>query len=371
MFSLPSVLLASIAVATTASSSSSAAAAAALAAEDAQRPIPAPSSLYPSRHNHNDDDDDDTPLPLVIWHGLGDNYAAEGLQSVGALAEEVHPGTFVYFVALGADASADRTATFYGDVNAQVAAVCDALAAHPILSTAPAVDALGFSQGGQFLRAYAQRCAAPPLRSLVTFGSQHNGIVDYRACGRADLLCRGALALMHSNTWGAWAQAHLVPAQYFRDPADLASYRAHSNFLADVNNELVDEDKDEDEDSAATRGSRRNETYARNLAALENFVMYMFADDTTVIPKETSWFAEVEGGAVTPLRKRRLYTEDWLGLRALDAKGGLRFETTPGDHMEISDDVLEDVFRRYFGPLNRTSERGGGRDAAGASVGEL
>lgn len=294
----------------------------------------------PLARRDDGDDNDDTPLPLVIWHGLGDNYANEGLRSVGALAEAVHPGTFVYYVQLGETASADRTATFFGNVSAQLEAVCAALAAHPILSTAPAIDALGFSQGGQFLRGYVERCNAPPVRSLVTFGSQHNGIVDYRACGAADLLCRGALALLHGNTFSAYLQGHLVPAQYFRDPADLDPYREASHFLADINNE---------------RDRRHpNPAYADNVARLARLALYMFEDDTTVIPKQTAWFDDVDGDTVTPLRARALYKEDWIGLQRLDRKGGLHFRTTPGDHMQLDDEILTQAFEEYFGPYNKT-----------------
>ncbi|KAI0844010.1 alpha/beta-hydrolase [Daldinia vernicosa] len=287
------------------------------------------------------DDEDDTPLPVVIWHGLGDTFSAEGLQSVGGLVEKINPGTFVYYVHLDESPSNDRTATFYGNVTEQVAKVCEDLAAHPILSTAPAIDAVGFSQGGQFLRAYVERCNFPPVRTLVTFGSQHNGIVDYKACSAADWLCKGAMALLHGNTWSSWVQSRLVPAQYFRDPSDLDNYLEHSNFLADINNER----------------EKKNETYAKNIANLENFVLYVFEDDTTVIPKETSWFEEVNGTEVTPLRAQKLYTEDWIGLRALDRKGGLKFKTTPGEHMQISDEVLEGTFSEFFGPFKSSAPK--------------
>ncbi|KAH8681043.1 palmitoyl-protein thioesterase precursor [Xylariales sp. PMI_506] len=285
-----------------------------------------------------DDDDDDTPLPVVIWHGLGDNYAAEGLQSVGEIIDEVNPGTLVYYVRLDESPSSDRSASFFGNLTEQVDKVCADLAGHQILSTAPAVDAIGFSQGGQFLRAYVERCNNPPVRNLVTFGSQHNGIVDYRACGPSDWLCRGAMALLHTNTFSQYVQSHLVPAQYFRDPADLDNYLDGSNFLADINNERA----------------LKNQTYADNIAALDNLVMYMFEDDTTVIPKETGWFEEVDGDTHIPLRARPLYTEDWLGLRRLDRKGGLKFRTTPGDHMQISDKVLRETLKEFFGPYGRT-----------------
>ncbi|KAK8051027.1 Palmitoyl-protein thioesterase 1 [Apiospora rasikravindrae] len=280
---------------------------------------PHPQQQQPLRSTAaKDDPENDTPLPLVVWHGLGDNYAAEGLQSVGELAEAIHPGTFVYYVRMDEQASADRTATFWGNVTTQIEKVCADLAAHPILSTAPAID-------------------APPVRSLVTFGSQHNGIVDYRACGPMDWLCKGAMALLHGNTFSSYVQGRLVPAQYFRDPNDLDRYLEASNFLADINNERV----------------LKNKTYAENLAGLENFVMYMFADDTTVLPKETAWFEEVNGTESTPLRARKLYSEDWIGLRELDRKGGLKFETTPGDHMQLSEKVLNETFTEYFGPYGK------------------
>ncbi|OAA66888.1 palmitoyl-protein thioesterase precursor [Niveomyces insectorum RCEF 264] len=288
----------------------------------------------------DDDDDDDTPLPLVIWHGLGDNFAAEGLQEVGTLADQINPGTLVYYVHLDDSASGDRSATFFGNVSEQVAQVCAALAADPILSTAPAIDALGFSQGGQFLRAYVERCNFPPVRSLVTFGSQHNGVTEFVECRGTDLVCRAAMALLRGNTWSPFVQGRLVPAQYFRDPATPATYAdylAHSNFLADINNERA----------------AKNATYRAHLASLAHFVMYLFANDTTAIPKASAWFSEVNGTEEVPLRARALYQEDWLGLQALDRKGGLHFRSVPGAHMQIAAEELASVFAEFYGPFNK------------------
>jgi palmitoyl-protein thioesterase len=287
-----------------------------------------------------EDDNDDTPLPLIIWHGLGDNYAAEGLASTAKLAEETNPGTLVYIIRLDDDASADRSATFFGNVTLQIEKVCEDLAAHPILSTAPAVDALGFSQGGQFLRGYIERCNFPPVRSLVTFGSQHNGISEFQTCGPNDWLCKGSQALLRSNTWSSFVQSRLVPAQYFRDPNKYDDYLEYSNFLADINNER----------------ELKNKTYKENLEKLERFVMYVFEDDITVIPKETGWFAEVNGTDVTGLREREIYKEDWLGLKTLDKKGALKFETTEGGHMSLSEKLLEKVFKENYGPFGKSFE---------------
>ncbi|KFX90359.1 hypothetical protein O988_08246 [Pseudogymnoascus sp. VKM F-3808] len=288
------------------------------------------------------DDDFETPLPLIIWHGLGDSFTSAGMQEIGSLAESINPGTFVYNIHLGASASADQRATFFGNLTTQLEEVCADLAAHPILSTAPAVDALGFSQGGQFLRAYVQRCNFPPVRSLVTFGSQHNGITKFQTCGPSDWLCKGANAILRGGAWSAFTQSRLVPAQYFRDPEDMENYLENSNFLADINNER----------------ELKNEGYKENLKTLENFVMYLFDEDVTVVPKESAWFAEVNGTDVTPLKERSIYTENWLGLKELDEAGKLKFLTVNGGHMRLNDEVLNSTFGNYFGPESRSFDHG-------------
>jgi palmitoyl-protein thioesterase len=85
--------------------------------------------------------------------------------------------------------------------------------------------------------------------------------------------------------------------------------------------------------------------------------MYLFEDDETVVPKETGWFAEVNGTDVTLLRDREIYREDWIGLKALDRKGALKFETTEGQHMRLTDKLLEKVFKDNYGPFGREFEK--------------
>ncbi|KAF2870718.1 Alpha/Beta hydrolase protein [Massariosphaeria phaeospora] len=296
---------------------------------------------------------DPQPLPLIIWHGLGDNYAADGLHEVGDLAIKTNPGTFVYYVRCHDDPGTDSRATFIGNLTEQLAQVCEDIASHEILSTAPALNALGFSQGGQFLRGYIERCNHPPVKNLVTFGSQHNGIAKYQVCGDDDWVCRSWISLLKGHTWSDFVQSHVVPSQYFRatnfstgDPTP--EYLAHSNFLADINNERA----------------RKNTTYAANMAALDRFIMYVFANDTTVIPKESGWFAQtnISSGEVVELRDRPIYQQDWIGLKELDEKGGLVFETTSGGHMTFEDDVLEHVFKTYFAPTTTAHWKGAGAD---------
>ena len=286
-------------------------------------------------------DDDDQPLPVIIWHGLGDSADGKGLKEIAEMLDEVHPGTYTFMISLaGSAGSADRQASFFGNVTEQVDSVCHLLAKDNILRTAPAVDALGFSQGGVFLRGYVERCTdwAPKVRSLVTFGAPHNGIAEFQKCASAtDWICRGANALLKSSSvWSDFIQSRLVPAQYYRDTKDFDSYLEHSNYLADINNERAP----------------KNATYAENLAQLERFVMILFGGDKTLIPKESAWFAEFNetGNTVTPLRNRPIYEEDWIGLKKLDKQGGLKFVKISGEHMQFSDKDLRRLFGTYFGP---------------------
>jgi palmitoyl-protein thioesterase len=287
------------------------------------------------------------PLPLLIWHGLGDRHDAEGLHEVGALAQKIHPGTHVEYIRAADSGPDDQRATFFGNITAQSELICEALLTNPNLTNSDGVvrvDALGFSQGGQFLRGLVERCEGLSVRSLVTYGSQHNGIAQFQRCGTWDLVCKGAVALVGGNAWTDYVQNTVVPAQYYRElnkttGLPVEGYLEHSHFLADVNNE----------------NELKKEAYKERLGALERFVMVVFEGDETVVPKESGWFAEVNetSGVVTPLREREIYRGDWIGLRALDEKGGLVFEGVPGKHMELEREDLERSFGEYFGPERR------------------
>lgn len=236
-----------------------------------------------------------------------------------------------------------------GNLTMQVEKVCADIASHPILSKAPAINAIGFSQGGQFIRAYVERCNNPPVANLVTFGSQHNGISEFQNCLANDWACQGWQSLLRGNTWSAFVQNKLVPAQYFRNPEDLENYLEHSNFLADLNNERT----------------MKNSTYKENIKKLERFVMYVFEEDKTVIPKESGWFSEVNRTSlkVTKLQDRKIYIEDWLGLKWLDERERLEFRTLEGGHMQLSDELLIDTFKRYFTPRANDAEQDSWSDA--------
>jgi palmitoyl-protein thioesterase len=89
----------------------------------------------------------------------------------------------------------------------------------------------------------------------------------------------------------------------------------------------------------------KNKTYAENLSSLQKFVMIRFTEEKTVVPADSSvisfqivlmkWFGDYNAtsGKHTPLYKRDIYTEDWIGLKVLDDKDGLVFLESEGPHV--------------------------------------
>ena len=159
---------------------------------------------------------------------MGDSYSAPGMNQFMDEIRKIHPGIFIHSVYMDEDNSKDRQAGLYGNVNEQVAFAAEQLA--NITELADGFDAIGFSQGGQFLRAYVERYNSPPMRNLITFGSQHMGVSDLPLCSRWDLFCQ--LARRYAARGGVyteWAQHNLVQVSrivghsQYSSPYDLPS----------------------------------------------------------------------------------------------------------------------------------------------------
>jgi len=100
-------------------------------------------------------------------------------------------------------------------------------------------------------------------------------------------------------------------------------------FLSDINNE----------------GPNKNATYKRHLTSLTRFVLILFTEDITVVPRESEWFGVLPWGTLDPsailaYNQTQLYQEDWIGLKVLDQKGALIFQKCKGAHMQFSLEYL-------------------------------
>ncbi|XP_002061149.3 palmitoyl-protein thioesterase 1 [Drosophila willistoni] len=261
-----------------------------------------------------------TVLPVVLWHGMGDTCCLPfSLGSIKKLIEEQTNGTYVYSLKIGGNIVLDYESGFFIHPNKQVDYACKRLAQDKRLANG--YNAIGFSQGGQFLRAVAQRCPEPPMRTLISLGGQHQGVFGLPKCPTLSTsTCESISKLLNVAAYEDWVQDELVQATYWHDPWHQNRYRTKSSFLADINNELL-----------------INKGYSENINKLRRFVMVKFLNDTIVQPKESQWFQFYIPGQdrlIQPLNETKVYQD--LGLDLMHEQGKLQYLSTEGDHLAIS-----------------------------------
>jgi palmitoyl-protein thioesterase len=122
--------------------------------------------------------------PLVLWHGMG--ASTDSME-----AFRVPKGMYVHIIKINLQNEVstgglnccgfsarqnvydpiedDIQASYFGDLLSQIDYVCDTLKNDPNLSNG--FNAVGFSQGGLFMRVLVQRCDAINVKTLITFGS--------------------------------------------------------------------------------------------------------------------------------------------------------------------------------------------------------
>lgn len=138
------------------------------------------------------------------------------------------------------------------------------------------------------------------------------GVSDLPTCRPGDVFCQLMRIAARRGVYSAYAQKNLIQAQYFRDPNRLSAYYETNDFLTRVNGEVRE---------------KRDKGFKKNLASLNELVLIMFSRDTTVVPRESSWFGSFappaddehwgEPGEPMPMRMQPLYKHDWIGLKAV------------------------------------------------------
>ncbi|KAJ3356303.1 Palmitoyl-protein thioesterase 1 [Entophlyctis luteolus] len=253
---------------------------------------------------------------------MGDTCCgAESMGAISALITSELPGAFVHSIQIGTTEDEDLNAGFFGVALDHVAQACKQIKSIPLL--ADGFNAIGFSQGGQFLRAYVETCDdGPRVHNLITYGSQHMGIADAPNCAdKDDAQCSLMRRLLRNGAYLPWIQQRVVQAQYFKDPRNYAGYLAQSLFLAKINNEVA---------------ASRNTAYRDAVAALNRLVLIKFADEATVVPAETSWFGYYDEDLnIVEMVQQQLYIEDWIGIRSLNENGRLDRLVQKGVHVRL------------------------------------
>jgi len=275
------------------------------------------------------------PIPIVMWHGMGDcccNPLSMG--SVQKYMEEKIPGVHVHSLMLGDNVVQDTENGFFLNINTQIEMACQKIQADEKLKDG--FHAVGWSQGGLFIRGLAQRCPSPKIHNLVSIGGPQQGVYGLPKClGENHILCDYMRRLLNYGAYTSWIQNMLVQAQYWHDPLAEEEFQAKSLFLADINNE----------------GPRKNSSYAENLSSVDNLVLIKFTKDSIVDPRGSewfSWFSEDDHQTMLPLQKTAMYKEDWLGLKKLDEKGRLHFISVEAGHCLLNTEELDNIIDNYL-----------------------
>ena len=117
------------------------------------------------------------------------------------------PGIKTMAVRIGTTLQEDVTNSFLMKADDQVSYVCQMINREPKMSRG--YNAVGFSQGGLLMRGVAQRCPEPPIKSLITFGSPHQGIFgvpECRASVGSKTLCEMMRRLLSFGAYHPWVQ---------------------------------------------------------------------------------------------------------------------------------------------------------------------
>ncbi|XP_076274374.1 palmitoyl-protein thioesterase 1 [Rhynchophorus ferrugineus] len=278
---------------------------------------------------------DVSPTPIVMWHGMGDSCCFPF--SLGAIKDKLIdsiPGLYVHSLQIGDNIIEDVENGYLMHPDKQIKLACELIQNDTQLANG--YNAIGFSQGGQFLRGLVQRCPNPPMKNLISVGGQHQGVYGLPNCATvAATVCDYIRKLLNYAAYEEWVQNGLVQATYWHDPLNPEEYRNGSTFLADINNER-----------------EISQDYVKNLQSLEHFVLIKFDDDTVVQPVETEWFGFYKPGQsveTQSLEESDLYKNDLLGLKGMNESGKLKFLSTPGNHLKFQWDwFAENVLEPYL-----------------------
>ncbi len=154
---------------------------------------------------------DSSTVPIVFYHGMGDTSQGS-IYGIQEFLEKHLIGVYVNSIRMGTNAEEDLMDGFFMNLNDQVMAACHQIKNDKRLANG--YNALGFSQGGQILRAIAQRCPEPPILNLISFGGQHQGVYGLPRCpGSNKTICDLVRKLINYGAYEDFVQQHLVQAE--------------------------------------------------------------------------------------------------------------------------------------------------------------
>ena len=273
--------------------------------------------------------------PVVLMHGVTSDRSS--MDTLAGWLADKYPGIYVKNVEIG-NGWID---SLFWSMNDQCADFAEQLLADPKL--ARGFSMVGHSQGGLVTRCALERY---PLKvynyvSLAGPNAGQYGVPSFNAMC-PDAQCPWLVELFDLVLTGGWTdplvQDHLSFASYWKDPLDYPAYLKYSTFLPDLNNERPE----------------KNATYRERVLAVNTMMLVHSTTDIIIIPRTSPWFwfyAEDSISGIVPVQQTAQWTEDWLGLRALYERGGLRFEAVNCSHNDLPETPCRWAFDTLYGDL--------------------
>lgn len=206
-------------------------------------------------------------------------------------------------------------------------------------------NAFGLSQGNSIIRGYIQRYNDPPVVNYIAIHSTVSGVAGFPRCAPSGSIlgpiCTAIAEVLGDLAYEAVIQKHLFQADYFRDPLKVNT----TQYLE--NSQLADWDN---------VGTTVHPVYNTNFAKTARWAMVKALKDTMVWPNEGEWWGLPDPdpsewnnkNLVQPMNQTDLYIRDTFGLRTADRSHKIFFETTPGDHLQFTDQELFGWMDKYF-----------------------
>ena len=186
-------------------------------------------------------------------------------------------------------------------------------------------DLIGWSQGTTISRYIIQQCElVGKVRKFVSFGGPLNG-ESLNKCSWVDFSCIYSTWYRRVFWYTDYIQNSWAPANLYKDPEVYDRYLAHSLFIARLNNEVDFSQK-----------------LKEKFMQVEKYLFIRWADDSVIIPRETSWWGEFDRKYNIITRfDTRLYKEDLIGLKTLEEQNRTQFIYFPGDHMYYTFELVD------------------------------
>jgi len=272
-------------------------------------------------------------MPVVQMHGMGDfaDNPMGMLPMRKAISERLN-GTYVVNAKLANGPMADSLDTFVMVMDEEVDTFAKFVQADWKLANG--FNAIGYSQGNLIIRGYIEKYNSPPVFNWVSIHGPLSGVAGMPRCEFEAMICKMFDGMLGAMVYESWAQTSLAQANYFRDPNRIEAYTQSCEFLPEINNER-----------------NPNPQYKERFTSINRLALVMADNDTMIYPKESEWFGFYEDGdtsRILSMKQTKWYQEDLFGLKTLDQANRIDTYTTPGDHLQFTEEFLMEMVDKYF-----------------------